>query len=69
MALLHSPERSPQIEQGLRSWIDADPLHAAASSHYTLEVMTVRGATDEEMKAGGAIGALPTVDASLMRPV
>jgi FKBP-type peptidyl-prolyl cis-trans isomerase SlyD len=36
---------------------------------FTLEVMTVRGATDEEMTAGGAIGALPTVDASLMRPV
>jgi FKBP-type peptidyl-prolyl cis-trans isomerase SlyD len=36
---------------------------------FTLEVMTVRDATDAEMKAGGAIGALPTVDASLMRPV
>jgi FKBP-type peptidyl-prolyl cis-trans isomerase SlyD len=36
---------------------------------FTLEIMTVRGATDEEMKAGGAIGALPIVDASLMRPV
>jgi len=36
---------------------------------FTLEVMTVRDATDAEMKAGGAIGALPAVDASLMRPV
>ena len=36
---------------------------------FTLEVMTVRDATDAEMKIGGAIGAAPDVDASLMRPV
>ena len=36
---------------------------------FTLEVLTVRGATDEEMKAGGAIGASPDVDPALMRPV
>jgi hypothetical protein len=29
----------------------------------------VRDATDEEMKAGGAIGAAPDIDPSLMRPV
>jgi FKBP-type peptidyl-prolyl cis-trans isomerase SlyD len=36
---------------------------------FTLEILTVRDATDEEMKAGGAIGSAPDVDPSLMRPV
>jgi len=30
MALLHSPERNSAIESGLRRWIAANPLHAAA---------------------------------------
>src|SRR5438045_1814958 len=36
---------------------------------FRLEVLTVRDATDKEMKAGGAIGAEPNIDPSLMRPV
>jgi FKBP-type peptidyl-prolyl cis-trans isomerase SlyD len=36
---------------------------------FTLEILTVRDATDEEAKAGGAIGAEPNIDPSLMRPV
>lgn len=36
---------------------------------FVLEILTVRDATDAEMKAGGAIGASPDVDPSLMRPV
>ena len=36
---------------------------------FRLQVLTVRDATDEEMKARGAIEAVPNVDASLMRPV
>jgi FKBP-type peptidyl-prolyl cis-trans isomerase SlyD len=36
---------------------------------FRLEVLTVRDATDQEMKAGGAIGAGPDVDPSMMRPV
>jgi FKBP-type peptidyl-prolyl cis-trans isomerase SlyD len=36
---------------------------------FKLEVLTVRDATDEETKAGGAIGAEADVDSSLMRPV
>jgi FKBP-type peptidyl-prolyl cis-trans isomerase SlyD len=36
---------------------------------FTLEVVTVRDATDEEMKAGGAVGHGPDIDPSLMRPV
>ena len=36
---------------------------------FTLEILTVRDATDEEMKAGGAIGTEPNIDSSMMRPV
>jgi FKBP-type peptidyl-prolyl cis-trans isomerase SlyD len=36
---------------------------------FRLEILTVRDATDEEMRAGGAIGAAPNIDPSLMRPV
>ncbi len=36
---------------------------------FRLEVLTVRDATDEEMKAGGAIGTAPDIDPSMMRPV
>jgi FKBP-type peptidyl-prolyl cis-trans isomerase SlyD len=36
---------------------------------FTLEILTVRDATDDEMKAGGAIGAAPNIDPSMMRPV
>src|SRR5688572_23473351 len=36
---------------------------------FRLEILTVREATDEEMKAGGAIVTEPNIDASMMRPV
>ena len=36
---------------------------------FRLEILTVRDATDEEMKAGGAIGAAPDVSPSMMRPL
>jgi FKBP-type peptidyl-prolyl cis-trans isomerase SlyD len=36
---------------------------------FKLEVLTVRDATDDEMTTGGAIGAAPNIDPSLMRPV
>ena len=36
---------------------------------FTLEILAVRDATDEEMKAGGAIGVEADVNPSLMRPV
>jgi FKBP-type peptidyl-prolyl cis-trans isomerase SlyD len=36
---------------------------------FTLEVLTVRDATDEETRAGGAISARPDIDPSRMRPV
>ena len=34
---------------------------------FSLEILTVRDATDEEMKAGGAIGVDPNIDPSMMR--
>ena len=36
---------------------------------FSLEIVTVREPTDEEMKAGGTTGAAPDVPPSLMRPV
>ncbi len=36
---------------------------------FNLEILTVREATDEEMKAGGAISAEADIDPSLMRPI
>jgi FKBP-type peptidyl-prolyl cis-trans isomerase SlyD len=36
---------------------------------FRLEILKVRDATDEEMKAGGAIVAEPNIDPSLMRPL
>ena len=36
---------------------------------FRLEILTVRDATDDEMNAGGAIGAAPNIDPSMMRPV
>ena len=36
---------------------------------FTLEILTVRDATDEETRVGGAIAARADVDPSLMRPV
>jgi FKBP-type peptidyl-prolyl cis-trans isomerase SlyD len=36
---------------------------------FKLEVLTVRDATDEEMKVGGAIGAASNIDPSMMRPI
>jgi FKBP-type peptidyl-prolyl cis-trans isomerase SlyD len=36
---------------------------------FSLKILTVRDATDEETKAGGAIIAEPDIDPSLMRAV
>ena len=36
---------------------------------FALEIVTVRNATREEMKAGGAVGMAPKIDPSIMRPV
>lgn len=36
---------------------------------FTLEILSVRDATGDEMKAGGAVGTSPAVDPSLLRPL
>ena len=36
---------------------------------FKLEILNVRDATEEEIKAGGPIGATPDIDPSLMRPI
>jgi FKBP-type peptidyl-prolyl cis-trans isomerase SlyD len=36
---------------------------------FRLEILKVRDATDEEMKAGGAIEAGPDIDPAMMRPI
>ncbi len=36
---------------------------------FALKILTVREATGEEMKAGGAVGAEAAIDPSLMRPI
>ena len=36
---------------------------------FRLEILTVRDATDDEMKAGGALGAEPDIDPSLLRAI
>jgi len=36
---------------------------------FTLEIMTVREATDQEMKMGGAIGGRADIDPSRLRPI
>jgi len=36
---------------------------------FTLEILTVRDATDEETRAGGAIAAGAAIDPSLVRPI
>ena len=36
---------------------------------FRLEILAVRDATDAEMKAGGAIGAEPNIDPSLMKQI
>ena len=36
---------------------------------FTLEIVTVRDATDEEINAGGAVSPAPKVDPSIMTPI
>ena len=36
---------------------------------FTLEIVTVRNATEEEMTAGGAVSGEPKIDPSMMRPI
>jgi|SRR5882762_1378254 len=49
--------------------VDGNNLLCGREVVFKLEILTVRDATAEEMKAGGAIGAEPNIDPSMMRPV
>jgi len=49
--------------------VDGNNPLCAREVVFTLEILAVRDATDEEMKAGGAIGVETEVNPSLMRPV
>ncbi len=65
-----------QTRSFLVTWMDDERLTVDGNNPlcgreviFTLDILTVREATDEEMKAGGAIGAGADIDPSLMRPV
>jgi FKBP-type peptidyl-prolyl cis-trans isomerase SlyD len=49
--------------------VDGNNPRCGRAVVFTLEILTVRDATDEEIRAGGAIVAGADVDPSLMRPV
>ena len=65
-----------QTRSFLVTWMDDEKLTVDGNNPlcgrevvFTLEVLAVRDATDEETRAGGAITANADVDPSLMRPV
>jgi FKBP-type peptidyl-prolyl cis-trans isomerase SlyD len=64
-----------QTRSFLVTWMDDEKLTVDGNNPlcgrevvFTLEILTVRDATDEETRAGGAIVAKADVDPSLMRP-
>jgi len=65
-----------QTRSFLVTWMDDDKLTVDGNNPlcgrevvFTLEILTVRDATDEETRVGQAITANADVDPSLMRPV
>ena len=65
-----------QTRSFLVTWMDDEKLTVDGNNPlcgrevvFTLEILTVRDATDEETRVGGAIVANADVDPSLMRPV
>ena len=65
-----------QTRSFIVTWMDDEKLTVDGNNPlcgrevvFTLEILAVRDATGEEMKAGGATGASPDVDPSLMRTV
>jgi len=58
----------PQVDDGPQTVDGNNPLCRRAVV-FTLEILTVRDATEEETRAGGAIIAGAEIDPSLMRPV
>jgi len=67
---------SGQTRSFIVTWMDDEKLTVDGNNPlcgravvFTLEILTVRDATDEETRLGGAIMANADVDPSLMRPV
>ena len=65
-----------QTRSFLVTWMDDEKLTVDGNNPlcgrevvFTLEILTVRDATDEETRAGGAIQAGANIDPSLLRPV
>jgi FKBP-type peptidyl-prolyl cis-trans isomerase SlyD len=65
-----------QTRSFIVTWMDDEKLTVDGNNPlcgrevvFTLEILTVRDATDEEATAGGAIIANADIDPSLMRPV
>lgn len=65
-----------QTRSFLVTWMDDEKLTVDGNNPlcgravvFTLEILTVRDATDEEIRMGGAIIAGADIDPSLMRPV
>jgi len=65
-----------QTRSFLVTWMDDERLTVDGNNPlcgrevvFTLEILTVRDATDEETRAGGTVAAKADVDPSLMRPV
>ena len=65
-----------QTRSFIVTWMDDEKLTVDGNNPlcgrevvFTLEILTVRDATDEEARVGGAIIANADVDPSLMRPV
>jgi len=65
-----------QTRSFLVTWMDDERLTVDGNNPlcgrevvFTLEILTVRDATDEETRAGGTVAAKADIDPSLMRPV
>jgi len=65
-----------QTRSFIVTWMDDEKLTVDGNNPlcgrevvFTLEILTVRDATDEETRVGGAIIANADIDPSLMRPV
>ncbi len=63
--------RSFLVTQMDDEWLTVDGNNPLSGREivFTLEILTVRDASDEETRAGGAIHASATIDPSLLRPV
>jgi len=69
MALLHSPERNAEVEAGLKRWIAADPLHAAAWEAATDIWHETSGLPRRIPRPQAAAASRPSTRRPYLRPV